>query len=483
MLLPEAIGELLHVAGDPDWRVYSGGRRNFGEGVPLGYREPLPRTPAVFRRKVKWRQYDDDKLQWQQTGNYGQTDERRKAIHAQFEAERSLGMMTEKPLAAARIEFGQRLRIASLGSLAKSDESYRVLHDGTHRVLINPEVRPRDQIEVPGIGQEKFIMGDLAARGSSAFSLVADVEKAHRRFKVLPRDHGLVACQLEPDKVWLNHVGVFGIGSSGYWFARLIAGPTRLTMMLFGRELLWMLLYSDDYKWVSAGAGCMTNLLLAIFFLQLLGVPLAYRKFRGGLEVEWIGYAMDYKTFSAGISESRCQWLIGFVADIVATGVVVISDFEALLGRLGFAAGPLELTRPFLSFGYAWVHTVPRHARVQLPLAVLLTLKWILGRLRHGLRLQRFHLPVLHRGEWFRSDARASVSGVAIGDWECLDRTEPQHARWFAVELTPANAPWAFWKGDPKRAIASLELHLWCRVRVCSRFERHGRTHLVDRCH
>ena len=91
------IGELLHVAGDPDWRVYSGGRRNFGEGVPLGYREPLPRTPAVFRRKVKWRQYDDDKLQWQQPGhyNYGQADERRKATHTQFESERLLDMMIE----------------------------------------------------------------------------------------------------------------------------------------------------------------------------------------------------------------------------------------------------------------------------------------------------------------------------------------------------------------------------------------------------
>ena len=87
--------------------------------------------------------------------------------------------------AEARRMHGERLRIASLGSIKKGDGSFRVLHDGTHKVHLNPEIRARDQVDLPGIKEEKIIMRDLAARGCSGFSLVADVDKAHRRFHLL----------------------------------------------------------------------------------------------------------------------------------------------------------------------------------------------------------------------------------------------------------------------------------------------------------
>ena len=223
------IGLVLREAGDPDWRVYETGKRNFNDGVPIGHREPLPRTPSVYRRKVQWRAYDDDKVHWNTVGNYGDTDKRSTVIEAQFVEERRLGMMHDMPLAEAQAKYGDRLRIASLGSIAKSDDSIRVLHDGTHGVWINPEIRPRDQVEVPGVGEEKVVMQHLSARGVSAFGLVADVAKAHRRFRVLERDWGMVACRLRSDTVWLNEVGTFGIGSSNYWFSRLIGGQLGLS--------------------------------------------------------------------------------------------------------------------------------------------------------------------------------------------------------------------------------------------------------------
>ena len=39
-----------------------------------------------------------------------------------------------------------------------------------------------------------------------------------------------------------------------------------------------------------------------------------------------------------------------------------------------------------------------------------------------------------------------------------LGGSEAATARWFAVDLTMANAPWAFARGEPYRTIASLEL-------------------------
>ena len=70
------IGELLRALSDPDWRVYSIASTNFADGVPLGYRLPLPRTPSVFERKRKWKAYTEDELSWQVEGDNGTTDER-----------------------------------------------------------------------------------------------------------------------------------------------------------------------------------------------------------------------------------------------------------------------------------------------------------------------------------------------------------------------------------------------------------------------
>ena len=62
-------------------------------------------------------------------------------------------------------------------------------------------------------------------------------------------------------------------------------------------------------------------------------------------------------------------------------------------------------------------------------------------------------------GEAFRGDAKAEGSTVRVGGWECLGDCPPGRARWFSVSLDKGNAPWAFARGEPFRAIAALELY------------------------
>ena len=64
----------------------------------------------------------------------------------------------------------------------------------------------------------------------------------------------------------------------------------------------------------------------------------------------------------------------------------------------------------------------------------------------------------LHLGEAFRIDAKAEGDCVAIGGWRTLDSSKASEAAWFSVVLTRSTAPWAFARGEPFRAIASLEL-------------------------
>eukprot|EP00973_Karenia_brevis_P077343 10745242-Karenia_brevis.AAC.1 len=49
------IGEHLRILGDPDWRVFANLKHSFRTGVRLGPGVVMPRVPALFNRKVRWR--------------------------------------------------------------------------------------------------------------------------------------------------------------------------------------------------------------------------------------------------------------------------------------------------------------------------------------------------------------------------------------------------------------------------------------------
>ena len=61
-------------------------------------------------------------------------------------------------------------------------------------------------------------------------------------------------------------------------------------------------------------------------------------------------------------------------------------------------------------------------------------------------------------GEVFRLDAKAEGEEVAIGGWRCRGAANTKEASWFSVRLIRRKAPWAFFRGEVFRTIASLEL-------------------------
>ena len=69
--------------------------------------------------------------------------------------------------------------------------------------------------------------------------------------------------------------------------------------------------------------------------------------------------------------------------------------------------------------------------------------------------------PRVEIGEAFRVDAHASGQSVGIGGWApCRDKDgnlSTWESAWFSVEVTKDDAPWAFERGAPYRAIAALE--------------------------
>ena len=89
-------------------------------------------------------------------------------------------------------EFGQRLHIGSLGMVEEGVDKFRLIHDGTHQVLVNSRIRPRDHVPNPTVMDLAAEMAELEA----TVGLVWDFKSAHRLVPIRRFDWGLLACTL-----------------------------------------------------------------------------------------------------------------------------------------------------------------------------------------------------------------------------------------------------------------------------------------------
>jgi hypothetical protein len=177
------------------------------------------------------------------------------------------------------------------------------------------------------------------------------------------------------------------------------------------------------------------------------------------VRVEWIGFWANLVDNSLGITTKRANWLVGWMRAQVEAGTSDMRDFVAVLGRLCFAMGPLEFLRPFVAPLFSWAAAVGNRGNVQLPWSVTFLLEFLATELQGGGRVEVVRPTSADLGLAFRADAKAEGQSVCVGGWECLGNARPAEARWFSVDLTKANAPWAFSRGEPFRTIASLELY------------------------
>ena len=451
----ELIAAILKRAGDPDWEYF----HDLGEGVNLGVDQVLPRAAEVFEEKVKWKLDEVDGPGVHEQGNYGTFHAHKEAVRELFKKEAELGWMVEMTDGEAAKEFGDNLFVAGL-AVVQEPGKIRVVHDGSNGVHVNHRIRLLDQVRSPSAGELRIILKKAATEDSKMFVLAGDVSKAHRRIKVRRKDWGFQACRLEPGKVWLNCVGTYGMTPAGYYWARAAAGGmVRLAHYLLGpMGVHELVMYVDDFLFFAESQREVEAMGLMIFIWGVLGFPFRWDKFSGGTDVDWIGYRIEARDFAFGISVKRAVWLAKWMRDRLADGYVEMSDFEAVLGRLCFALGPLEYLRPFIAPLYAWAAAVGHKGRMRIPWSIAFILTYYArefegnGRMSKVIPLENFI------GEAFRADAKAEGQCVVIGGWECLGGVPPGKARWFSTRLDRKNAPWAFSRGEPFRTIAALEL-------------------------
>ena len=493
---------LMEVFGDIDSYFCDWWARGVWLGSPD---KPLPRAPALYDRKVKWPKHDEStSLHGEWRANYSSIREHEVQVAKQFREEIEEDMMLSMPLEEAIDSFGEDLLLAATGAIAKKGVGpggdVRVIFDGTNGVFLNAGIRIRDQVRYPIAADLKVVLAEMAEHGGSYFSLLYDIKKAHRRIPVRRQDWGRQACQVRgaaaasaqakriaqrrereaagfevgaklpplskrdftkadlAELVYVNCVGTFGVTSAGYWWGRAGGAILRLTHYVLGyTDMVWALMYSDDGCVMSGNDHRERSLLLHLFVLVILNVPLSWKKVRGGVEAEWIGYLLDLGRFELGVTASRAAWASKWLRDTATEGVIKLSDLREGLGRLQFICGAIEFFRPFLGPLYAWSAAGPRYARPKLPVMIVLIMKYLaeeIGRVR----MMPCVLKAKQLGEVYRLDAKAEGDKVVIGGWRTAGGLKTSEAPWFSVALTRSTAPWAFARGEPFRTVASLEL-------------------------
>jgi hypothetical protein len=74
------------------------------------------------------------------------------------------------------------------------------------------------------------------------------------------------------------------------------SGSTRLALPVSAQQLtglylmfqdvFWQLLFADDFSWAASGPNAISNMVLSLFWLVIIGVPISWHKRKGGVEVD-----------------------------------------------------------------------------------------------------------------------------------------------------------------------------------------------------
>ena len=365
------LGLLLRASSDPEISL-----GDFSRGVRVGPEVRLPRLPALYQWKRKWRLLDQDDPtayleseivgdpMWRQ--NYSSIEEHVSRVLAVLDGQSSRAQALKMSESEACLRY-PHVVVAFLGAMRKEKPggliSARVLFDGSNGIPVNRRIRIRHPERSPVASDLKRFTQEKARRGEQTFSLTAHVTEAHRQVPVDKGDWHLLGCQVEAGgDVYIDTVGTLGVASASYNWSRVAASVGRITQHISGRSATtWHQLVADDFH-LEAG-GCRYRAALISFFVlcATAGIPLSWGKTAGGDAVIWVGVELLHRTSHLGISERRSQWIISWAQKIVDS-TSVNGAFEEGLGWVMFVAGALEYERPFLGPLYRFMSLHPRNS-------------------------------------------------------------------------------------------------------------------------
>lgn len=214
-------------------------------------------------------------------------------------------------------------------------------------------------------GDVGALMEVIGKRHPMRSGLMCDVERAHRLMPIDERDWGYLACRVpgatvpeatpDDEVPYSNTSGTIGVGSGSYWWSTVFAVVVRVIHKALGtEEVSYHLVYVDGGLAIALGGHFERSICGSLLLLRALGVPLAARKIRGGLEMEWLGSWLDLRKLKLRASERRHEWARGWCVETASSEVVLFRRLREGLGRLNLLAVPIVVLRPFLGHCTLW---------------------------------------------------------------------------------------------------------------------------------
>ena len=209
------------------------------------------------------------------------------------EEEEKKGWIKRMPLSEAKEIYGEDLQVASLGAVPKDPgwEEVRVVHDGTHGIQVNTEIKQPNRMTFPQFDDLEAAAGALEREGARERMLFAfDIKAAHRLIPVQKKDWALQSFRLEDtEELWVNMVGTFGVASAAFWRGRVASVIFRSFHRVVPRSwLFYLLLFADDGLLMAAGPEYHRVALALFLFMDVMEVPLVEDSGQSGLDTPWI---------------------------------------------------------------------------------------------------------------------------------------------------------------------------------------------------
>ena len=182
-------------ASDPELHRDLRQRPPAEEGLPVAILDPLPRTPHVFEEQLKWPLENapwEAALAW--VPNYCS---RREFAKAKFEEDVAEGLMAKMSLGEFKEHYGEHSAIAALAVASstmiiveEANDKKQITHRATRGVRVNHRIKCHDKLRSPGAREKKHLLRKHQEQDDTAFSVVGDIAKAHRRYKHAAKEHG-----------------------------------------------------------------------------------------------------------------------------------------------------------------------------------------------------------------------------------------------------------------------------------------------------
>ena len=311
------------------------------------------------------------------------------------------------------------------------------MDDATHHVQVNNAIKYQDQLEYPGPGDAAALVEHSRLSKEACFAISADIQAAHRLVLIRKKDWRLLCCRAHSESpvVWVNCVGTFGVSSASYWWSRLFALVGRLVTAVLKQSPNLQIVYADDLHILVWGPHKFLWLWMMIATYEIVGTPFGYHKFKGGLEIPFVGYELDYFRKTIGISLKRAE----FMTELERRRYTLpMRDFNEFLGRLGFVARILVWIKPHLAPFYSWSAALDRGGVATAPKMVRLVLRYLQSQLEALTRRISSAAPLRTLAEEFRTGAKCEQGRIVLAGHHLVDR------QWFVIELTPDQAPYLF---------------------------------------